>query len=79
MENSFQVRILGSGSVTMPTQYPGAFNKVFLKCKLERIVEPGEKPWFHKTAVSYVTQFHCVERKFSKLLGFGNGIAVSRN
>ena len=45
--------------------------------KLKRIVKPGAKPRFHETAVSDVTQFHCVKRKFSKLLGFG--IAVSRN
>ena len=45
--------------------------------KLKRIVKPGAKPRFHKTVVSDITQFHCVERKFFKLLGFG--IAVSRN
>ena len=45
--------------------------------KLERIMKPGAKPRFHETAVSDATQFHCVKRKFFKLLGFG--IAVSRN
>ena len=40
-------------------------------------MKPGAKPRFHETAVSDITQFHCVKRKFSKLLGFG--IAVSRN